>query len=102
MFYTNVIHRRAQSHRSGRPGDANLRDALGELMVEARGYRDGRCTVEHLNAALDRARVALAPADGQVPAACCATRIVRRYRAIEEDERAGGQREALPGAAGDN
>lgn len=100
MFYTNVI--RAPARRPSRSGDANLRDALGELMVEASGYRDGHCTVEHLNAALDRAQVALAPADGQVPAACCATRVVRRYRAIEEDERTGGQREALPGAADDN
>ena len=101
MFYTNVIHRPASRQPAGRSGDAHLRDALGELMVEASGYRGGRCTVE-LNAALDRARMALAPTHEQVLATGCVTRIVRRRRAVDGHELTGGEREASRGAAGDN
>lgn len=39
--------------------EARLRDALGELMVEATDYRDGRGSVQDLNAALERAQGAL-------------------------------------------
>lgn len=59
MASKNGIDRRSRLPQLQTFEEVQLRDALGELMVEATGYRDGRCTVQHLNAALERAQDAL-------------------------------------------
>ena len=59
MASMNRIDHRSRQSRPDTLDEAQLRDALGELVVEASGYRDGRCSVQHLNAALKPAQGAL-------------------------------------------